>query len=549
MICRLCLEESYNTFEIFSENGGTETAKTIAKYFHIEVQRNDIISKKICEICWQRIFDFHSFWLTIDGKQKTLQTHLAGTEIKPDFDAFETEEFPGTNLSSHIHYKSSELREPEIDIIGVKTNVFVDELEIEVNQIKDVDIKEDHVSIPTLSLTSDKETKQAVGVKNSKKRNPNKKNSSKATGRHAKNLKKSKVSIGPKHDSKDIEDLGSKAKANASQDSQLSMREVDEFIAANTQLTCCLCSAPLKNFTELKKHFRVDHHCNGYVTCCNNRYLRRTLYVDHLKLHMDPDFFKCAICNKQLKSRNNYKNHMNTRHPDEEKLLYQCKSCPRKFAKRYILDYHLKYNHQPERNHICKTCNKGFINSSVLKQHERTVHLNASNSVCEVCGKCLKTQQNLLTHMEDMHSREPRPEVQCKICQKWLKNIRCLNKHMIGHRDQTSGQPFKCTHCGAEKSTRHALTSHIRYHHSGRTFTCTMCSKEFKSPRALKEHESTHTGTYLYTCPFCPKTFRSHGNMHNHRVSHSDKYVPSHSQPNEATKRFLNTLPENGKHI
>lgn len=39
MICRLCLEQSNNTFEIFSEHAGTETAKTIAKYFHIDVRK------------------------------------------------------------------------------------------------------------------------------------------------------------------------------------------------------------------------------------------------------------------------------------------------------------------------------------------------------------------------------------------------------------------------------------------------------------------------------------------------------------------------------
>lgn len=70
------------------------------------------------------------------------------------------------------------------------------------------------------------------------------------------------------------------------------IRELDEFIAENTQLTCCLCAVPLKDFTHLKKHFRQEHQCVGYIPCCNNRYRKRTLYVDHLKLHKDPDFFK-----------------------------------------------------------------------------------------------------------------------------------------------------------------------------------------------------------------------------------------------------------------
>lgn len=37
MICRLCLEESSDSFDIFSDNGETEVAKIIAKYFHVEV--------------------------------------------------------------------------------------------------------------------------------------------------------------------------------------------------------------------------------------------------------------------------------------------------------------------------------------------------------------------------------------------------------------------------------------------------------------------------------------------------------------------------------
>uniref|UniRef100_W8AN05 Transcription factor grauzone n=2 Tax=Ceratitis capitata TaxID=7213 RepID=W8AN05_CERCA len=307
-----------------------------------------------------------------------------------------------------------------------------------------------------------------------------------------------------------------------------------------------MCSVPLKDFSDLKKHFRQIHQCVGYVPCCNNRYNKRTLYVDHLRLHKDPDFFKCTICNKQLASRNNYQNHMDAIHPDAESLLYPCKLCPRKFAKQYILDYHVKSSHTRTRNFICKICNKGFINSAVLKQHEKAVHLNTYDSVCEVCGKCLKTAQNLLSHMEAIHNSEPRPEEQCKICLKWLKNARCVRKHMILHRDQASGLEFKCPQCGMEKSTRHALSAHIRYHHSDKVFTCTMCTKEFKNPRSLKEHESSHTGTHLYTCCFCPKTFRSHGNMHKHKVNnHSNEWVRSRTQPNEITKTLLNIMEPN----
>ncbi|XP_036342368.1 transcription factor grauzone-like [Rhagoletis pomonella] len=552
MICRLCLEESHNSFEIFSMSGETEIAKTIAKYFHIEVQPDDIISNKICEKCWQHLFDFHRFWLSIDEKQKTLQTHLVCIEIKPDIDAIETEDFPGPNLNSPIDSKSNELREPEIDMTVLHPAVFADGLEFEATDMKDDEISVDRDSLfsPVPSSDEDVPLTELMTSENkackSTKRKPKKTKLKNEKG--VVKTKHSSKRIKAKKEMRDLEGLKSKAKEKQERklDTQALIRELDVFIAENTQLSCCLCSVPLKDFNELKKHFRLEHNCVGYVPCCNNRYRKRTLYVDHLKLHKDPDFFKCTLCNKQLASRNNYQNHMDTKHPDAEKLLYSCKLCPRKFVKQYILDYHIKSSHTTERNYICKTCNKGFTHSAVLRQHEKAVHLNTYDSVCEVCGKCLKTQQNLITHMEAMHSTVPRPEEQCKICLKWLKNARCLRKHMIAHRDQASGQEFKCPQCGMEKATRHALSAHIRYYHTDKVFTCAMCNKEFRNPRALREHETMHTGTHLYTCSFCPKTFRSHGNMHKHKVNnHSNVYVPHRSQPNEVTKTLLNNLSTN----
>ncbi|XP_054729309.1 zinc finger protein 62 homolog [Anastrepha obliqua] len=552
MICRLCLEETNSNFEIFSEHGETEIAKVIAKYFHIEVQPDDTISNIICGECFRNIFEFHRFWLSIDEKQKTLQTHLVCTQIKQDVDEIETQCFATSHTNSSIDCKNNELREPEIDMGVVQPNICANGLEFVAAEMKDDEISMDRDSImtPLNPAIDESSSDDRSELKASKKRKYTKRTVKKPKKINQRSLKKTSRStrkIKEKKERNDNEtDSKLKEKLEKKQDTKSLIREMDEFIAENTQLSCCLCSVPLKDFYDLKKHFREEHHCVGYIPCCNNRYLKRTLYVDHLKLHKDPDFFKCTLCNKQLASRNNYQNHMDTKHPDAESLLYPCKLCPRKFAKQYILDYHIKSRHTTTRNYICKLCNKGFINSAVLKQHEKAVHLNEYDSVCEVCGKCLKTSQNLLSHMEAMHNTEPRPEEQCKICLKWLKNARCLRKHMIAHRDQASGQEFKCPQCGMEKNTRHALSAHIRYHHSGKVFTCTMCNKEFKNPRALREHETTHTGTHLYTCSFCPKTFRSHGNMHKHKVNnHSHEWVRSGSQPNEITKSLLNILKPN----
>ena len=65
----------------------------------------------------------------------------------------------------------------------------------------------------------------------------------------------------------------------------------DEFIAKHIKLKCEICEAESATFIELKHHFTKMHKCNGYIQCCNKRLDRRYKLVDHIKLHLDPNFF------------------------------------------------------------------------------------------------------------------------------------------------------------------------------------------------------------------------------------------------------------------
>ncbi|XP_067637505.1 transcription factor grauzone-like isoform X2 [Eurosta solidaginis] len=460
-----------------------------------------------------------------------------------------------SNTNSPIESQRTELREPKIDLIVEQPISFAGGLDFEAVDMKYDDTLMDGDSFEGLSNTPADDNvleENQLVLKTTKNRIYTKRNLEPAKHVNKKVLNKTSRSAqkNQRNGNKDniSEQKGEKNTKEKNCNKQITkalLRELDQYIAENTQLSCCLCSKSLTDFSNLKKHFRELHNCTGYIPCCKNRFVKRTAYVDHLKLHKDPDYFKCQICSKQLASRHIYQNHMYTIHPDSGTLLFPCELCPRKFAKQYILDYHIKSRHTTTKSYICSTCNKGFKNSAILKQHEKAVHLKKYDSICETCGKCFKTAHNLATHIEAIHNETPRAEEQCKICLKWLKNTRCLKKHMIFHRDKESGQEFKCPKCGIDKSTRHALSSHIRYHHSEKVFSCTICGKEYKNPRALKEHETIHTGTHLYTCSFCPKTFRSHGNMHKHKVNnHSQEYVRKRSQPNDVTKSLLNILPE-----
>ncbi|XP_012156951.1 transcription factor grauzone [Ceratitis capitata] len=572
MICRLCLIESNDVLKIYTDEGEMaerDILKIVARHFQIEIRYDDAVSNMICLKCWGSISDFHKYWLSIEEKQKTLNSHLEYTQIKRDIDEVETEV---SNFEINFLNQNKldvELGDPEIAAGDFGNNCLnqnkVDEelceQEIDMNigsaVINDVETvfiaakieqndEESEIDNDVFASSLDdidnlsKETAEAEEtIRQKRKYTKRSKISEKSSSETQKRKRgRPRLSEAPKK-KKDIKENKTSYRKSY-QETLKSIEESDKFLADNTQLSCSICGEHLKDFRELKTHFRQKHQCIGYTVCCDLRFYKRTLYVDHIKLHKDPDYFKCSICNKQLISRKNFANHMHSLHPAEENLLFECTQCSKKFSKQYILDSHIKIRHSAK-DQICKLCDKAFSSVSILRQHQKNVHLNEFESVCDICGKRLRNPANLQYHMDNIHNTEPRPEVECTLCHKWLKSERSLRKHMISHRDVESGTIFKCSQCGVEKKSRHSLSSHIRYHHSNRIFPCTVCTKEFKTPIALKEHEATHTGVDLYTCPFCPKTFRSHANMHKHKLhSHSDEWVRKYAQPNEYTQSLLN---------
>ncbi|EDW30638.1 GL26740 [Drosophila persimilis] len=139
---------------------------------------------------------------------------------------------------------------------------------------------------------------------------------------------------------------------------------------------------------------------------------------------------------------------------------------------------------------------------------------------------------NFLIHKKALHPDGPVAEVQCTLCGRWLRDERSLRKHLARHDDRDNQKKYRCSLCNAEKSSRAALSSHMRYHHSAKRHKCSLCDKEFKLPRALVEHMATHTGIDLYSCQFCTRTFKSHANMHNHKKKmHPNEWVRKYSQP------------------
>lgn len=134
-------------------------------------------------------------------------------------------------------------------------------------------------------------------------------------------------------------------------------KETDEFLAKHFKIICAICQSSMHTFHELTKHFSKQHNEPAYAVCCNRKFLKCSLLVDHIHCHLDPDYFKCKHCGKLMSDR-------------------RC------------LELHAKTHGIQDKTHICDICQKGFSRKIGLRNH-KLIHLSDEEKkfACDQCGK------------------------------------------------------------------------------------------------------------------------------------------------------------------
>lgn len=139
-----------------------------------------------------------------------------------------------------------------------------------------------------------------------------------------------------------------------------SIKEMDDFIAKEYgQIICDMCDVPLKDFAHVTKHYQEVHNHKGYVKCCKIKFQTRGLLVDHLNMHLNPDYFKCTECGKVLQSRHNLRVHKQRLHrPENVEYEHKCEECGKTFAMNFMLRIH-KLTHVGDAGEFpCEECGK-----------------------------------------------------------------------------------------------------------------------------------------------------------------------------------------------
>lgn len=492
----------------------------------------------ICVVCWRHISEFYSFQQLVLQAQADLQAQLA-----------DVKQIVSDVLEVKVEDEVAPIQLPPIEVVEASTTITAlceEDLKNEQEYNSDDGILPYDVLDDDNPFTSDDDEKplieHVIKAKNKRKctkktedsnekekslpskrqRKPKNANKEEKIPKEAKARRKRKVKNNStekdeNHDGIEFKEENSHdGSSNDKKSVKEKTMECDAFIAQwKQELECVCCSTTVANFTLLRKHFRTEHpEEKCYVICCQRKFFHRFHIVEHIRLHIDPDVFKCDKCGRCSTNSRNLAKHKREMHTEEGKLRpFECDVCHKKFSNKTILRTHMEV-HESGRDHICSECGKGFPSENRRKIHERMVH--QADRICDQCGKTIHGVYALKMHLLE-HAGIEKPKWPCDQCNAQLNSHSSLKRHkLITHHDGST--VYICSECGKIFTSENALRSHKRIVHLiQRKFKCNICEKAFKFPKILREHMASHTGVDLYQCPHCPKTFKVSANMHHHR--------------------------------
>ncbi|XP_052842946.1 transcription factor grauzone [Drosophila gunungcola] len=509
MTCFLCTQRSENAdgnIEFASEEAKTLGLQCIIE-LHFWLRIHDSGSRYVCGACWEQLLLFHNFYLSVKQAHKALEQTAAEETSPPELNS------PGQIVKSErvesvaaaVKRRRGRPRKTEAAAKNASEELKSVLEQINLNEIK---IEFPEADLTIADVLEDQETPDDF-----------------VSG------------DGEEDDPEDLEELQPKIKRNGRGRTRgrgrvrmaerprasglpniQKSQEFNNYIQEHYKVLCHICNLPMEGFSQMLVHVRREHKQRGYAMCCNRKFWKRGVLVDHLRRHQEPELFKCSICARVMGHRRSLELHMRMHEIKTRGRLYQCDHCPKSFYSSVVCERH-KLTHIPREQWQvkCTNCEKTFTTQYSMQQHVKLVHLNLYAKICDVCGKSIRGREALARHMEE-HTGTPQAAIKCHLCDSMLTTKYGLARHIKMMHTAENLQPMQCELCLKISPSLQAHQHHIKYtHNTARSHQCPMCEKAFKRPNELKEHMTTHTGEVLYTCPHCPQTFNSNANMHAHR--------------------------------
>lgn len=331
------------------------------------------------------------------------------------------------------------------------------------------------------------------------------------------------------------------------------IEESDEFIKQwDPNLACIICNEPCSTYSLLRQHFLDLHpYEKCYIMCCQRKFYQRYVIEDHIRHHMNPNAFKCELCDKRHTTRRQLADHMRNHHSttgqdtkntakrkvttDQEldeliaqwKPILECAVCKDTFTTLKSLQMHFRDNH-PQWQFYIECCYRKLKKRYDIEDHARN-HINPITFACELCSCPFSTQSNLMRHMRTQHSKANNEEVKHsnkkRITDKELEDLVARWKPKL-----------ECVVCQITCTTLKRLQVHFRQNHPLKQFYIECCHRKFKRRYDIEFHARNHVDPITFTCEICTNRFSTQSNLMRHiRIYHSNAESDAASNSNVTT--------------
>ncbi|XP_061189353.1 zinc finger protein 184-like [Saccostrea echinata] len=295
--------------------------------------------------------------------------------------------------------------------------------------------------------------------------------------------------------------------------------------------------------TVKKKKSPLIYKCSN----CRVQYFIKENCLQHIAVNNCRPMWKksCPMkdCDLSFDNNNFFMNHMKTIHGSDYPFF--CSSCNKSFMRIREYESHCSYHKRinnsllnPGLPVMCNECGLRFPTNFDVNKHKLEVHEANKKFICETCGRKFRREDNMRLHLKTHQKRENDPELQCKICKKYLSSKDSLKLHQkFMHTEE---KPCVCEICGHRTRQMGSLRHHMKVRHSDdRPYECEWegCGKTFKIYQVWQSHSQSHAlavddvekaksyGRLQY-CEICQRYFPCRTDMNNHMLIHSsDKSI------------------------
>ncbi|XP_031628843.1 zinc finger protein 91-like [Contarinia nasturtii] len=292
---------------------------------------------------------------------------------------------------------------------------------------------------------------------------------------------------------------------------------------------CDVCFKMFFDKNNVRRHKMSVHGLSSGpypCTSCKEVFITASDLIDHKtkckKETNDNAGHECPICKMLFSQKYSLLRHMQLEHdPNVEK--FRCKLCSRVYTDKSKFENHPcgksrkstpRNRQNSSQNIVCDICGRTLSGIS-FRNHQIRFHSPAGTNVC-ICRKIFSTAEALDEHRVICEfkkiSRFPHIHLgktfQCHLCQKVVKEIDTLKRHM--RRTHLPNENLKCKTCGMICQTNSELRNHYEAMHLKiLDHLCSLCGRGFKSKQSLRYHMYWHTGNKYFRCKFegCEEAF------------------------------------------